>query len=193
MHYFNALIYIFEAFSSCDLRDESSQNRTKAAQDVAAFAKIRLETLVRLCYVHHGFDAYDVFLLQFLMFLGFMHIKSLAASAAVELNDAYRSTVYLVAKGLRDQGRCYYLAEVVFRMMRAAMSSSDQQYLDTITNIRPDEDQTRSLISRHTLSVWPINIISINENPESHRLGELVKLTDELELEEAPTDSRSLD
>jgi hypothetical protein len=127
------------------------------------------------------------------MFLGFMHIKSLATSAVVELNDAYRSTVYLVAKGLRDQGRCYYLAEVVFRMMRAAMSSSDQQYLDTITNIRPDEDQTRSLISRHTLSVWPINIISINENPESHRLGELVKIADELELEKAPTDSRSLD
>lgn len=192
MHYFNALIYIFEAFSSSDSSiDGSSQDQTAAAQNVVVFAKIRLETLVRLRYVHHGFESYDVFLLQFLMFLGFMHINTLATSAAAGINDDYRSTIYLVAKGLRDQGRCYHLAEVVFRMMRDAMSSSDRQYLDTITNIEPDEDEKMSLISQHTHSVWPINLMSINEDPEKKRLGELVKLADDLELEEAPKDSLS--
>lgn len=193
MHYFNALIYIFETFSASAPTDKLPQEHINAAQEVVTFAKIRLETLLRLCYVHHGFDSYDVFLLQFLMFLGFMQLKSLATSTETELSDAYRSTVYLVAKGLRDQGRCYRLAEVVFRMMRDAMSSSDRQYLDTITNVSADEGETRSLITQHTHSAWPINIISINDDPEKNRLGELVKRAETLEVEETSTERRPVD
>lgn len=144
---------------------------------VLALAKIKLETLVRLYYVHHGFDSHDVFMMQFLMFLGFMHIRSIATSPAGELNDAYRSTIYLVAKGLRTQGQNYYLAEVIYRMMRDAMSSSDQKFLGTILDVSVDDDVRKSLISRHTRSALPIDIFSINEDPEKQRLSNLIKVT----------------
>ncbi|KAM3464249.1 hypothetical protein NHJ6243_002556 [Beauveria neobassiana] len=175
MHYLSALIFILDPLSSS--ADESSQDQTLSAATVLALAKIKLETLVRLYYVHHGFDSHDVFMMQFLMFLGFMHIRSIATSPAGELNDAYRSTIYLVAKGLRTQGQNYYLAEVIYRMMRDAMSSSDQKFLGTILDVSVDDDVRKSLISRHTRSALPIDIFSINEDPEKQRLSNLIKVT----------------
>ncbi|EJP66453.1 C6 transcription factor, putative [Beauveria bassiana ARSEF 2860] len=171
----HALIFILDPLSSS--ADESSQDQTLSAATVLALAKIKLETLVRLYYVHHGFDSHDVFMMQFLMFLGFMHIRSIATSPAGELNDAYRSTIYLVAKGLRTQGQNYYLAEVIYRMMRDAMSSSDQKFLGTILDVSVDDDVRKSLISRHTRSALPIDIFSINEDPEKQRLSNLINVT----------------
>ncbi|KAM3497025.1 hypothetical protein MY10362_009606 [Beauveria mimosiformis] len=175
MHYLSALIYILDPLSSS--ADESSQDQTLSAATVLALAKIKLETLVRLYYVHHGFDSPDYFMVQFLMFLGFMHIRSLATASTDELSDAYRSTIYLVAKGLRAQGQNYYVAEVLYRMMRGAMSSSDQRYLGTILNVSVDDDVRKSLISQHTRSAYPIDIFSINEDPEKQRLSNLIKVT----------------
>ncbi|KAM3530884.1 hypothetical protein NHJ13051_001112 [Beauveria bassiana] len=175
MHYLSALIFILDPLSSS--ADESSQDQTLSAAAVLALAEIKLETLVRLYYVHHSFDSHDVFMMQFLMFLGFMHIRSIATSPAGELNDAYRSTIYLVAKGLRTQGQNYYLAEVIYRMMRDAMSSSDQKFLGPLLNVSVDDHVRKSLISRHTRSALPIDIFSINEDPEKQRLSNLIKVT----------------
>ncbi|KAM3534742.1 hypothetical protein MY4038_001995 [Beauveria bassiana] len=175
MHYLSALIFILDPLSSS--ADESSQDQTLSAAAVLALAEIKLETLVRLYYVHHGFDSHDVFMMQFLMFLGFMHIRSIATSPAGELNDAYRSTIYLVAKGLRTQGQNCYLAKVIYRMMRDAMSSSDQKFLGPLLNVSVDDDVRKSLISRHTRSALPIDIFSINEDPEKQRLSNLIKVT----------------
>ncbi|KAJ6787931.1 hypothetical protein PWT90_06411 [Aphanocladium album] len=122
---------------------------------IVALAKIKLETLMRLYHVHHGFDSYDIFMIRFLMFLGFMQVRALATSEAKESKDDFRSTVFLIAKGLRSQGQDYYLAEVVFNMMRDSLDSSDQRFLGTILNMSAEDETRRSLIAQHTRSVWP--------------------------------------
>ena len=175
MHYYNALIYTYGDFSP---DTDNLQSQTLSPDAIVALAKIKLETLVRLYYVHHGFDYHDVFMIQFLMFLGFMQVRALATLDTKESKDDYRSRVFLAAKGLRNQGQNYYLAEVVFNMMRDSLNSSDQRFLGTILNIGAEDEARRSLIAQHTRSVWAINIVSINDDPEKQRLGNLIKDTD---------------
>ncbi|EXL39260.1 hypothetical protein FOCG_18127 [Fusarium oxysporum f. sp. radicis-lycopersici 26381] len=175
MHYYHVIIFLLETLcktSTSALHDQSIQ---KALSD----AKIKMETLLRLYYLRHGFESYDIFLISLLSFLGFMHIKSLKSAEAMEL-ESRRSTVVLMAKGLRDQSQNCFLAALVFRVLKAKMGRESQLLLKEVDVGEEDgeEDGEEEVVMADQVhSSWPIDIEWIDTDPDKQRLGNLIKET----------------
>lgn len=109
-------------------------------QNIITHAEVRLETLVRLYYLRHSFEAYDPLLMHWLMFLGDAILQKLdgtggtptTAMAMTPTNfESLRSTLILCAKGLYDQKRNYHIAAIVFRLLRDRMKANDVDLLRT--------------------------------------------------------------
>ncbi|KAF4960323.1 hypothetical protein FGADI_970 [Fusarium gaditjirri] len=176
MHYYNLIIYLLETLrmtSTPALVDESVQ---KVLRD----AKIKMETLIRLYYLRHGFESYDIFITNPLAFIGFMQAKTLNDSAMEGL-ESRRSTVVLVAKGLRDQSQNCYLARLVFRILKVSMESESHFLLKEIDNEEEDGEEQR-VMEEQVNSSWPIDLEWIDVDPEKKRLENLIKGIKELEV-----------
>lgn len=132
-----------------------------------------MESIVRLYYTRHSFDHFDTITVTYLHFVGFNALKMLA-TADPQNRDDVLSTVVLCAKGLRDQSRCYYIAEAIFMVLRDSMDPSAAHLLKDFAHIE-DEDDRKQLVARQVQSVYPVNIISIAEDPEKQRLSRLVE------------------
>jgi hypothetical protein len=143
-------------------------------------AKARLETILRLYYLRHGYESYDVFLLSVLSFLGFMQLKTMNSIDPGELENR-RSTIALVAKGLHDQSRNCYLAEIVFRLMKRNMGT-DSHYLLKDFDIGDEDEEAVTRMSEQVHSSWPIDIEVIDENADKQRIENLIRNTDRIKL-----------
>jgi hypothetical protein len=176
MHYYNLIIYLLETLrmtSTPALVDES-------VQKVLSDAKIRMETLLRLYYLRHGFESYDIFVISLLAFIGFMQAKTLDGSEAAGL-ESRRSTVVLVAKGLQDQSQNCYLARVVLRILKSSVGRENQFLLKEVDNEEEDAEAER-VMEEQVKSSWPIDLEWIDVDPETKRLDNLIKRAKELEL-----------
>jgi len=176
MHYYNLIICLLETLTlTCKqaLYDVSVQRALNEA-------KIRLETILRLYYLRHGYESYDIFLLSLLSSLGFMQLRTMNSTGPGELESA-RSTVALVFKGLHDQSRNFYLAEIVFRIMKRSMDA-DSYYLLKDVDIGDEDEEAAIRMSEQVHSSWPIDIHSIDENADNQRIQNLIKKTDRLRV-----------
>ncbi|KAF2101250.1 hypothetical protein NA57DRAFT_53225 [Rhizodiscina lignyota] len=144
------------------------------AQDIIFNAKIRMETLIRLYYLRHSLDAFDPFMLSFLILLGNAASEALNRSEEIiSTPDDLRSTLILCVKGLHDQRKNYYLAEVVYRLLRDRMKPDDVALLQEATNTGSAEDDP-PLLKHYIRSQWPIPIIRVDEDPNLSKLDVLV-------------------
>lgn len=132
-----------------------------------------MDSIIRLYYVRHGFEHWDTMMVIYLLFLGFTALKTLAVTDR-EDHDAVLSTVVLCAKGFRDQSRCYYIAEAIFMVLRDSMDPSSAHLLKDFAHIEHEEER-KQLVATQVQSVFPINIISIADDPEKQRLSKLVE------------------
>ena len=73
MHYYNLMICLLEGPNLASEIVQPYEN----AQRMLVAAKIRLETLLRLYYLRHGFGSYDIFMIGLTSFLGFLHLNTL--------------------------------------------------------------------------------------------------------------------
>jgi hypothetical protein len=179
MHYHNVLISLFKPLIGITppAMDVFTVETKPMPQEILELSKVRLETLIRLYYARHGFEYWDTLLLHFLTLQGFNSLEDLA-----RLNDqadratrkAILSTIILCAKGLHEQGRNYYLAEATFRMMREHMGPRDSTTLLRFTPSR-GEEQGMALVAKNIMSDWPINIVSVADNPEDRRMDTLMR------------------
>ena len=195
MQYHNILIAIFEPFvavESSNLGTSSNDHMDSTPQEIVTNSKACLETILRLYYLRHGFGSLDLVVCQYLMLVGFNSLKDLSTpDLAPATRDSKLSTVILCAKGFMEQACNFYLAEAVFHMLRNFMDPSDVRALRDSTRIE-EEEERKKLIARHVKSDWPINIVSIAQDPEEHRLGNLIQATENLTAEESvETDSSS--
>ncbi|KAG7405461.1 Nitrogen assimilation transcription factor nirA [Fusarium oxysporum f. sp. rapae] len=175
MHYYNLIVYLLETLrmtAAPALVDES-------VQKVLGDAKIKLETLLRLYYLRHGFESYDIFIIILLAFIGFMHAKALDSSEMVDL-ESRRSTVVLVAKGLGDQSNNCYLARVVFHLLKGRIGSKNDFLLKEVGIA--EEDGEEKAMEEQVNSSWPIDLEWINIDPEKNRLDNLIRKTKDLEF-----------
>ncbi|KAF5559337.1 nitrogen assimilation transcription factor nirA [Fusarium napiforme] len=176
MHYYQLSIFLLETLrmtSTSALADES-------VQKVLSDAKIRVETLLRLYYLRHGFESYDIFAISLLAFIGFMQAKTLDSAEAASL-ESRRSTVVLVAKGLQDQSQNCYLARLVLRILKSSVGNENQFLLKELDNEEEDEEAER-VMEEQVKSSWPIDLEWIDVDPEKKRLENLIKRTKELEI-----------
>jgi hypothetical protein len=175
MHYHNLSIHLLETLIVISKPATYDIN----VQKTLSGAKIRLETLLRLYYLRHGYESYDIFMISVLSFLGFIHIKALKGAEARDV-ESRRSVVVLTAQGLRDQSRNCYVAGLVFRVMKGNMGVESQSLLKDIEDLPEEDKEEKLLVAEQVQSSWPIDVERIDIEPEKQRLGNLVKRINEL-------------
>ncbi|KNB19215.1 hypothetical protein FOXG_16637 [Fusarium oxysporum f. sp. lycopersici 4287] len=176
MHYYNVIVYLLETLrmtTAPALVDDSVQ---KALSN----AKIKMETLLRLYYLRHGFESYDIFIVILLAFIGFMHAKTLDSSKMVDL-ESRKSTVVLVVKGLGDQSNNCYLARVVFRLLKGSIGSKNDFLLKEVGIVEEDGEDEKAM-EEQVNSSWPVDLEWIDVDPEKNRLDNMIRKTKELEF-----------
>ncbi|KAF4997868.1 hypothetical protein FGRMN_3569 [Fusarium graminum] len=176
MHYYNLIIYLLETLVLTSKR----ATYDISVQQTLSEAKIRLETLLRLYYLRHGYESYDIFMINMLSFLGFIHTKTLEDAEEIEL-ESRRSSVALVAQGLREQSRNCYLALVVFRVLKDSMGVEIKRILQDSEDVQEDEDE-EMLVARQVQSSWPMNMEWIDTNPDDKRLENLINKANEIRI-----------
>lgn len=166
MHCYNIIINLLETLS------EIGGQETLPGVDLQQAlhkSKIRFETLLRLYYLRHGCEGYDMFMVHYFSLLGFMHMKALGNAEPSDATER-KSTIALTFKGLRAQGRNYYLAQVVFRLVKDTLGAEAQQLMREVADVA-EEDESKSLIHQHVNSSWPVGLSTISMDPDAQRLG----------------------
>jgi hypothetical protein len=154
-------------------------------------SKASLQTLLYMFYHQHGFEDYYIFLLQVLVQLGFDSLERLRTPEAQQqpltaVMKATRATLILCAKGLRDQGRNFFLSELVFRVLRDKMNPVDAKLLKDWAQIKDDEERERLMVE-HVHAEYPVNVEGITSDPTERRLHRLLVSIGDLKL---PNDTR---
>lgn len=170
MYYYNLVIFLLETLRGALRHDETHEDIERTQQD----AKIRFETLLRLYYVRHGFDSYDIFMIQYLSFLGFIHLNDLDSTEPSEYEERL-STIVLTAMGLRQQSQNCYLAKVVYRILKSKIEMRTRGLIINIKGLEDDTEDQKILMSEHLHSAWPVDIVSLIDDPEARRLDNLVR------------------
>jgi len=170
-------------------REPSAVDATAGPADdsfeaVVIDAKRRLETLYRIYYLRHGFDAYDALLGQYHCLQSFQSLKALrgttagndqAGAAPSPVVEAVRSSLVLAATGLRRQAAYSYLAAAVLGLLRGRLDEGERRLLTDfgVLPAKPDSEADR-LVVQHVESSFPIDFTSVLEDPEVRRVGKLL-------------------
>ncbi|KAH7183625.1 uncharacterized protein B0J16DRAFT_346031 [Fusarium flagelliforme] len=144
---------------------------------------VRIETLIRLYYMHHNLEVFDPYLVVNLLMLGNQVVDILnVATLQADDTELYRSTLVLCARGLCAQGKNSYVSTMVYLMLRNRMKTCDHALLETYVHDEPSGDQ-QSIIG-YNRSNYPVPIIRIDEDPRTVLLGNLVKSYEVLSVDE---------
>jgi len=155
-----------------------------------AHSKMCFETLLRLYYLRHGFEAMDVFIIHCLQVLSFMSVATLktlpsssTASFLAAAADDVRATLILTAKGLCDQGRNYYLSETIYYVVESRLSPEDAELMRKFVHIRKEDSEARHQRARHLQSQILVDVVKITEHPENKSLSNLINQYADMALE----------
>jgi hypothetical protein len=111
-----------------------TDNQISIARDITGQATAQLESLLRIYYLRHGFEAYDSMLLVHLVHLANVTLTRIAMierspslrETSGEDIETLRSTLILCLKGLHDQSKNFYLSGVVFDVMKNRLSAENR-------------------------------------------------------------------
>ncbi|KAM0561599.1 hypothetical protein ACHAPJ_002767 [Fusarium lateritium] len=185
LHYLNIVMVLMEPFTTAEVQTEHSHDiPQETPENVVIDAKVAFETILRLYYLRHGFDAYDPLLLQFQLLLGFMSLKTLSSKEKIssQVTEAVRSTLALALKGVRGHASNTYLGVTTFRLLRDRIEDNDTKLLQGLADVVQEEETVKSLIASHVKSQYPINVMSMEEDPEERRIGTMVAAYKDLDL-----------
>ncbi|QIX02099.1 hypothetical protein AMS68_007616 [Peltaster fructicola] len=180
MFFYNVLISFLEPlveqpFTGLLFSDGASADRNLPSY-IVAHARACINTLLRLYFLRHGFAAMDTTVMQFFNLAGFdalQELELLDGLASPEHAEVHLSTVVLCAKGLCDQGRNFYLAEVVYRIFRSSMQPEHVQLLHESIDVEA-ESMREGLSAEHIRAEYPIKVISFADDPSQWRISELI-------------------
>ena len=180
MYYNHLILTIYEPLLDMKTNEEPSPRQ------IVADAKKYLQTLVRLYYLRHGFDAMNLFIVIPLMLAGSDCIDAINERTPLPKLEALRSTLILVAKGLYNQRRNHYLAEALYRVIRGRMRPAEVALMRGIMNIDEVEADGKRDMVQAVRSHWPVSVVRKKEDLNSHILKTLVESYAHLKVEEAP-------
>ncbi|PNP84938.1 hypothetical protein FNYG_01762 [Fusarium nygamai] len=148
---------------------------------------MRFEMVSRLYYLRHGFETYDPFMVQCHILLGFMTLGTISSAKerSPEATKALQSTLVLALKGLREQANATYLAVTTFRLLKDMLKQGDPRLFQGLADVVQENESVKALIASHVKSQFPINVVSMSEDPEQRRIGALVTAYKELGLNDA--------
>jgi hypothetical protein len=183
--FYSAIIMLFDAQLSPVENDGSplSDNQRSISRDITAQATAQLETLLRIYYMRHGFEAYDAMLLVHLVHLANVTLARLAQiertpdppEASLEDTETLRSTLILCLKGLHDQSKNFYLSGVVFDVMKNRLSPENRNLVGRFVTLADSNVEDRSMDrSQRIISDYVIPVVNLNEHPDAGRLANMV-------------------
>lgn len=188
MYYHNLILAIYEPL--LDLK--ATQNQGESQRQIVSDSTKCLQTLVRLYYLRHGFDAMDLFIVIPLVLAGFKCIDAISDQTPQPELEDLRSTLVLVAKGLYSQRRNHYLAEALYRVVRGRMRPQEVALLKETVDPGDDDDGKtagRQAMVQTVRSHWPVSIVRKDEDVEEYVLKNLVDNYAHLNVEDAPETS----
>jgi hypothetical protein len=191
INYNIVLINLFEPIAVEPYTLDEFNEQVGVAEKIFATAQKHLETLLRAYYLRHGFKFPDVFLIQPLLLLGFMSLHRLDRGAAVQDVETVRSSLFLVAKGLRDQGDIFYITQLGFHLLKSHMRLEEIELLPQTSDIETSKEPSQLLRVDEIQGRYPVGIISILDDPESRRLENSIHRFLEMTLH--PNNSTSSD
>ncbi|KAL6803079.1 hypothetical protein GGI42DRAFT_19984 [Trichoderma sp. SZMC 28013] len=184
IYYHHLILTIFEPLINTQTDQQPSP------QQVVAESKKHLQTLIRIYYLRHGYDAMDLFIVIPLMLAGSDCVEAINDQTPAAELELLRSTLLLVAKGLYSQRRNHYLAEALFRVIRGRMRPSELSLLKSTMKIDESEWEERSNMVQEVRSSWPVSVVKKKEDLDAHILTNLVESYGNLNIEGSP-DSQS--
>ncbi|KAM0737811.1 hypothetical protein ACQRIT_007815 [Beauveria bassiana] len=160
----------------------TSQVYVNRSRRVANHARLCFETLMRLYYLRHGYEMSDTYITHALATLGFATLNQLMQPSAdgmvaTERTDEIRSTVFLMAKGLADQGRNYFIPYTIFELIKHSLTADDTRTLQRFLSppISFGETASGRLRADHIQAQYPVNIVDMTRHPEQKRLGNMIR------------------
>lgn len=150
-----------------------------------------LETVARLYYLRHGFEACDSFMTYFLALLASISLRALEGSGdGARLSpgrgrpEVLRSTLVLAMKGLRDQGRHLHVCKVLFRLLRDRLPPAEADILGRFVvtpgegsaagssasggasaEAEEEEEEREADLALHTRSRFPVPVVKSMYKP----------------------------
>ncbi|KAL6798401.1 hypothetical protein J3E68DRAFT_399708 [Trichoderma sp. SZMC 28012] len=185
IHYHYLIISIFEPLM------DAQTDQEPPPRQVVAEAKKHLQTLIRLYYLRHGYDAMDLFVVIPLMLAGSECVEAINDQTPPAELELLRSTLILVAKGLYSQRRNHYLAEALFRVIRGRMRPSELSLLKNTMKIDEREWDEKSSMVQEVRSAWPVSVVKKKEEIDSQKLTNLVESYGNLNVE-GSSDAKSI-
>lgn len=164
----------------------------------------QLETVARLYYMRHGFEACDSSLAYFLALLASISLRALEGggngarlAAGRGSPEILRSTLILAMKGLHDQGRNLHVCKVLFRLLRDRMRPAEADILGrfVISSVEGvgggggdcggegEGEESEAELALHTRSRFPVPIVKMGEDLDAVILENLVEKYQAVSLE----------
>ncbi|KAI8663033.1 hypothetical protein LRP88_07241 [Fusarium phalaenopsidis] len=150
-------------------------SQSPSPQEIVSLATKHLLTLIRIYYLRHGFNETDVFICQPLALVAFMCLDTIDKQTNDFDLEATRSTLFLAAKGLRDQARSHYVAESLFQVVKGRMRPEELNLMRGIASIEDVHDTGTRGPMQAVHSVWPVDIMSKSDDIEANSLSNLVE------------------
>ncbi|PHH72882.1 hypothetical protein CDD82_5751 [Ophiocordyceps australis] len=106
----------------------------------------RLETIMRLYYLRHGFDSFDAYMTYFFWLLADASLLNSAYGTIQDDRDlsALQSNLVLSLKGLGDQGRILLVARVTMHILRDRITAEDMKVVKEHLRWDPSHQQEPS-------------------------------------------------
>jgi hypothetical protein len=145
---------------------------------------ICLETLIRLCYLRHGFENADMMAAIYLHQIAFNAVKQLQdfaigkpRSSFLSQPDDVRSSLLLAAIGLYAQGTNYNLPNFLFRLVHNDMAEDDRALLATVipSAWHRSNPVVEQQIDMFMQSQYPFSMVKMTDDPESVRIGKFLQ------------------
>jgi len=169
MYYYHLLLTIFEPLLNTGIDQEIPP------QQVVSEASKYLQTLIRLYYLRHGFEAMDLFIVIPLMLTASECLDVIGDQTTAAQLETLRSTLVLAAKGLGSQRRNHYLAEALFRVVRGRMRPQEAALLRETMEPEEEESEEKKSLMQSVRSHWPVSVVKKKEELDSHILTTLVE------------------
>lgn len=177
MYYYHLILLIYEPLL------DAKTNQEPSPQQIVSDAQRYLQTLIRLYFLRHGYEAMDLFIVVPFMLAGSKCIDDISEQVPGPKLEALRSTLILIAQGLYHQRRNHYLAEVLFRVIRGQMRQDEFSLLKNSMRIDDEEDIERRHLAQAVRSHWPVSVVKKSEDMESYILKNLVETYAQLNVD----------
>ncbi|PVH93022.1 hypothetical protein DM02DRAFT_697757 [Periconia macrospinosa] len=177
LDYHIALMIVCQPFA-----DEHWDNEL-VPKDIVSNAERDINVLMRLYYSRHGFEDPHGYLLIPLVKLGFMSLHSINDQMPPEKLHYVRSSLYLALKGLREQGRSYYVTRTLYHIIKNQLRPEEARLLQGTEDPESELDKSPELGSE-IQSAWTPTIIDISDDPSEVELSKLAKRFLKLDSEE---------